>query len=125
MTPARAHAIYERLLVRALRSADPVAALRRGGRRLPRAMRQAIDRANEDGIRMTALLVARLRFERLLRGSSDAEAWFEQDPESFAGAFRVYHTSVAPTGFFPQAEARLFKRWLRRGKPPRPKALYA
>jgi hypothetical protein len=113
MTQARAHAAYERLLMRALRAADPVAALRRGAKKLPAGLRQAITFADKDGIRITALLVARLRFERLRRGCSDAEAWFEEDPEGFAAAFREYHASVAPTGFFPHSEARLFRRWLR------------
>jgi len=61
---------------------------------------------------LAALLVARLRFERLLRGSPQAEAWFDADPEAFAAAFKRYHAEVPPAAFFPQAEARLFRQWV-------------
>lgn len=69
--------------------------------------------ADEDGERMTALLVARLRFERLLQGSREASAWFERDPAAFSAAFRRYHEGVPPTAFFPPQEAALFLEWKR------------
>ena len=62
---------------------------------------------------MTALLVARLRFERLLQGSELAATWFDQDPESFTAAFRTYHRQVPLRAFFPREEARTFARWYR------------
>lgn len=112
MTPAQAHARLERALVRALCAPDPVEALRRASKALPVELRRAIQNAaTEDGVRMAALLSARLRFERLMRGSPDAEEWFERDPEAFAEAFRRYHAEVPPRAFFPQGEARLFARW--------------
>jgi hypothetical protein len=68
---------------------------------------------------MAAILVVRLRFERLLRGSPVAEEWFERDPESFAEAFRRYHAEVPPRAFFPADEAALFRAWRdRRAAPP-------
>jgi hypothetical protein len=115
VTPAEAHARLERALVRALCAPDPAEALRRASRdrKLPAELRRALERAAEDGVRMAALLSVRLRFERLMRGSPDAEAWFERDPESFAEAFRRYHAEVPPRAFFPPAEARLFASWRR------------
>jgi uncharacterized protein len=68
----------------------------------------------QDGERVAELLVAKLRFERLIRGSREAEAWFEGEPRSFVAAFHAYHRSVAPTAFFPAAEARLFDAWANR-----------
>ena len=114
MTPSAIQARLERALVRAMTAADPAEALRRSARdpRLPAPVRRALRGASEDGVRMAALLVARLRFERLVRGSPEAEAWFEADPEGFAAAFRRYHAEVAPTAFFPPAEARLFQGWM-------------
>jgi hypothetical protein len=53
--------------------------------------------------------VARLRFERLLRGSPEADAWFERDAAGFTEAFRRYHAGTPPTAFFPGHEARLFR----------------
>jgi hypothetical protein len=113
VTPARARAAVERALVRAMAAPDPALELHRASRdrRLPAAVRRSLERAPADGVRMAALLVAKLRFERLLRGSPDAEAWFERDPEGFTSAFRRYHAAVPPTAFFPPAEARLFRAW--------------
>ncbi|MFT3772336.1 MAG: hypothetical protein QM820_43630 [Minicystis sp.] len=115
MTPAAAHARFEEVVVKALAAPDPAAALAKAARdrRLPADLRRALGAASADGVRMAALLVARLRFERLLRGSPEAEAWFERDPEGFADAFRRYHAEVPPEAFFPPAEARLFRRWAR------------
>ncbi|WP_437762207.1 hypothetical protein WME77_29470 [Sorangium sp. So ce764] len=114
LTGAQAHARYEALVARAMTAEDPVAALRAAAEdpALPPALRRALLGADEDGVRMSALLVARLRFERLLRGSPEAEAWFDRDPAEFSAAFRRYHAEVPPTAFFPPGEARLFRRWI-------------
>ncbi len=114
MTAAQAQVRLERALVRALRAPDPVEALRRAARDrgLPAPLRRALGQVSGDGLRMAALLSAKLRFERLVRGSPEAEAWFERDPGGFSAAFGRYHAEVAPTAFFPPAEARLFDAWL-------------
>jgi hypothetical protein len=107
---------FERVYARALVSPDPVAALARAARnrRLDADTRRRLAAVDADGVRMTALLVARLRFERLLRGSPDAEAWFDRDPADFSATFKRYHAAVLPTAHFPRAEAELFARFLRR-----------
>ncbi|WP_437297199.1 hypothetical protein [Sorangium sp. So ce426] len=114
LSAAQAHARYEALVARAMTAEDPVAALRAAAEDpvLPPALRKALLGADEDGVRMSALLVARLRFERLLRGSPEAEAWFDRDPAEFSAAFRCYHAEVPPTAFFPPGEARLFRGWI-------------
>jgi hypothetical protein len=93
---------WETRLAAAMRADDPVA-----------TVRSLHPGADGDGVRMTALLVAKLRFERLLRGAPEAEAWFDRDPADFARAFRRYHAEVPPSAFFPGEEARLFARWRR------------
>jgi hypothetical protein len=100
-------------MARAITSTDPVAALRSAARdrRLDGELRRRLAAADEDGVRLSALLVARLRFERLIRGSPEAEEWYDADAERFTEAFRRYHAEVAPTAFFPPAEAELFARW--------------
>lgn len=110
---ARAHGQLEAILADALRAADPVAALRRAARRpgLPAGMRRALLLADEDGVRLTALLVARLRFERLVQGSARAAQWFEDDAAGFTEAFRRYHQAVPLVAFFPREEARQFEAW--------------
>ena len=99
---------YEKQLAAAMRARDPVA-----------AMRALVPGVDADGVRMTALLVARLRFERLMRGSPEAEASFDRDPAAFARDFARYHAEVPPRAFFPVDEAALFSAWRdRRAAPP-------
>jgi hypothetical protein len=100
---------YEKQLAAAMRARDPVAAVR--------AIHPDVD---ADGVRMTALLVARLRFERLMRGSPEAEASFDRDPAAFARDFRRYHREVPPRAFFPVDEAALFRAWRDRQQSPLP-----
>lgn len=88
---------YERKLAAAMRADDPVT-----------AVRAIFPDADADGVQLAALIVARLRFERLLRGSPEAGAWFERDAAGFARAFRRYHATVAPRAFFPADEAAAF-----------------
>jgi hypothetical protein len=104
---------FQRALARAIVAPDPVAAMRRiaRDRRHPIALRRALHRVDVAGVEMAALLVARLRFERLLRGSPEAEDWFEADAAGFAAAFRRYHGEVPPTAFFPAGEAMAFRDW--------------
>ena len=102
---------YERRLAAAMRARDPVAALR--------AIYPGVD---ADGVRMSALLVARLRFERLMRGSPEAEASFDRDAAAFARDFERYHREVAPTAFFPVDEAALWRAWRDREPQPPPPA---
>lgn len=112
------HARFEEVLVAAICSRDPEAAMRRAARdrRLSPELRARFAITHSDGIRMAALLVARLRFERLLHGSPlAAEAW-ELRPEKFTALFRRYHHEAPPSAFFPAAEAKLFAAWCRRRK---------
>jgi len=115
MTTARQHRLCEKLLAEALRDEDPVTALHIAASRseISQELRKILCNVDPDGLRMTALLVARLRFERLLQGSELAATWFDQDPESFTAAFRTYHRQVPLRAFFPREEARTFARWYR------------
>jgi hypothetical protein len=115
MSATRVAMRFEKSLAIALTAPDPVRSVRRIGRdaRLPMNLRRSLRRARAPQIEMCALLIARLRFERLLRGCPEAEAWFERDPATFSIAFRRYHSQVRPTAFFPPHEATLFRAWNR------------
>jgi hypothetical protein len=104
---------FEALLAAALTAPNPVAALRAAARsaELSPDLRARLAGADPDGVGISALLVVRLRFERLLNGSRAAAEWFEHDPAEFAAAFKRYHTSVPPCAFLPSAEARAFDAW--------------
>ena len=97
---------HERALARILRAEDPLAALADA----PPAL-QALLQADPDGLRIAALFVARLRFERLQNGDLAAARHFDADPAGFAARFRDYHASVPPTAAFAQDEATLYRRW--------------
>jgi hypothetical protein len=105
--------LFEERLVGILMARDPSQALRAAAidSTLPASLRRAFAGASPDGVRLAALLVARLRFERLMRGCPEAAGAFEADPGKFAASFRRYHAEVPPTAFFPAAEAALFRVW--------------
>lgn len=105
----------EALLAQAMTAADPVAVLAQAAAATdcPAALRAALRSCDEDGVRMTALLIAKLRFERLLRACEEAEWLFEREPARFSELFREYHQTTPPTAFFPAEEARLFREFLR------------
>ncbi len=94
---ARPRSLDERAYAEALCASDPAAALT--------ALGAVVD---EDGARVTGLLVAKLRFERVIQGSRAAAARFHEDPAGFAAAFRRYHAAVAPTALTPAEEAAAF-----------------
>jgi hypothetical protein len=114
LTPAQAQARLEAILARAMRSSDPPGELQRAAAdpALPPALRRALLRADGDGVRLAALLISKLRFERLIRASAEAEQQFADDPEAFAQTFRRYHESIPPADFFPPREAQRFRRFL-------------
>lgn len=117
MSASRAHARCEAILASAMRAADPVAALREAAATDPELddeTRRALSGVDPDGVRIQALLVARLRFERLLAGSDTVAARFERDPGELASTFRRYHREVAMRAFFPADEAAAFDAWERR-----------
>ena len=116
--------LFERRLVEILLARDPEQALRAAAadRGLPASVRKAFAGASADGVRMAALLVARLRFERLMRGCPEAAQAFEAEPGKFATSFRRYHAEVPPTAFFPAAEASLFRAWVSAAASPTPRA---
>ena len=80
-----------------------------------RALADALTRSGprSDGLEMAALLVAKLRFERLVQGSAGVARWFEADPAGFVATFRAYCAEVPSRSAFPAAEARAFLLWMR------------
>jgi len=104
---------YERAVARALRSPDPAAAWAAATEdpAVPEEARAAMRAASADGVRVAALLIVRLRFERLMRGSDAAGDLFEKAPRLFTDAFKAYHAAVPPTGLLAQDEARQFEEW--------------
>ena len=104
----------ERMLADLIRAEHPAEALAEAldDPTTPPELRDALRHVDPDGLTIAALLVARLRFERLIQGSTSAAAWFDTDPAGFTRAFRRYHRRVAPTAQFPAAEAELFERFV-------------
>lgn len=107
----------QRLLIAACLSEDPPAALREALRDprndLTDAERAALARVGDDGLRLSSLLIKKLRFERLLAGDPGLIAEFEQDPAAFTARFRRYIREVPPTAVFPEEEAERYGVWHR------------
>ena len=117
MTERELHQRYERILAHALRSDDPVPVLRACAQDAPEPLRSWLRAAcaRPAGLRLSALLCARLRFERLIQGDARAAADYADDPKRFAHAFRRYHREVAPSAHGPRAESQLFAAFRTRG----------
>lgn len=81
---------------------DPIAAL---------ADEPTLAAIDPDGLRLAALFIARLRFERVQHGDRLAAEHFDRDPADFAALFRRYHAEVPPRAAFPQDEGALYRRW--------------
>lgn len=102
--PARDElARQQALLADALLAADPVAFLQD---------QDGAPDVDADGLRIAALLIAKLRFQRLLNASRAANEWWQRDEQEFTRAFRRYHQSVPPQALDPWGEAEQFEAWL-------------
>jgi len=102
----------QRVLADALLADDPVAFVRQLAE-APGAD-PALRDIDADGLRLCAMLVTKLRFERLLQGSALAADWFERDGRGFTVAFRTYHREVPPVPADPWQEAAAFAAWCER-----------
>lgn len=103
----------ERGVAAALRSRASAAALR-GLSGVGGALAVRLAEVDADGFVLAGLLVARLRFERLMQGSTAASRWFERDPAGFAASFQAYHAATPARAFFPADEAALFAAFVAR-----------
>jgi hypothetical protein len=115
-------ASFERILADAMTRRDPVAEFARAAAdtSLPDWMRRAFRAAHADGVRLSALLVAKLRFERLVQGSRCASEWFDRDARSFTAAFKRYHEHCPPRAVMASDEGRAFDAWCDANAPERP-----
>lgn len=104
----------QELLLLALREPDPraylqtVAASDAGLSDSERACLLAIE---DDGLRLTRMLIRKLRMQRIVRGDPDAAALLAEDPERFAACFARYDQEQPWTHVFPRDEARAFRRY--------------
>jgi hypothetical protein len=103
----------QRILAKALTGDAPLDVLRAEAASLSEEERAWIAAFDPDGVRLTGFLVRKLRFERICRGDTAAERWFERDPESFVRAFKAYNAEIPPVEIFPRAEASAFRAWCR------------
>ena len=101
----------QRVLARAFTSNAPFDVLRDEGASLSEEERAWIAAFVPDAVRLTGFIVRKLRFERICRGDTRAEAWFERDPAAFVAAFKAYNAELLPTAIFPREEAEAFRAW--------------
>lgn len=104
-------AAFEARVAAALCARDPGVAFEELIREGSPALEITLDPAQSDGFRIAALLVARLRFERLMHGSRLAGDGFATDARTFTEEFRRYHIASPPVATTPMEEADQFERW--------------
>ena len=93
---------WEATLGPLLRARDPAAARADllADPDLPEELRHALSNLDPAGLRILGLLVARLRFNRLLQRSAEHRARYAADPEGWAREFQEWHeaTPAEPEG---------------------------
>jgi hypothetical protein len=101
------------ILLRALTSDDPPAALAPllDAAELTEEERAWLRCLDADGLRMTGLMLKKLRFEQLTRGDAEMAELFAQSPQEFLRRFDAYATAVLPGAYFPDQEAAMYRRW--------------
>ena len=103
------------LLLRALQQPDPRGFLQTELERPEHALspeeRRMLAAISDDGLRLTRLLMRKLRIERLLRGDAAMAALCRTDPAEFARLFAIYEAATPPRAFFPTDEAQQFAAW--------------
>lgn len=110
------HDAYTRTIASLLRAPDPAAALQAvlAAPETSPQLRALLAQVAPDGLRMSALLVAQLRFNRLLNGSGAAAEAFDADPRGFSARFKAYHQEVPPRADNPVQEADDYRAWCER-----------
>ena len=105
----------ERVLLEAVHAEDPPSRLgdlvAEAGDRLTEDERAYLLAADADGLRLTGLLVVKLRFERVLRGDPALRREFDADPRALLERFRRYVREVPAAAVFPEDESRAFSAW--------------
>lgn len=112
--PLAADIRFERAIADALRGPEPARAFETiaNDESHPSDLREALRHAPANGVRIAALLIVRLRFERIQQASKVAAEFFATDPRGFTAAFRRFHDEVPPMALQPFQDARDFEAWL-------------
>jgi len=95
-------------LTEILHSRDPVSALEARLAAGSALARETLGGLDPEGLRLTQLIVKRLRFERVLQGHSRCRAEFQADPEGFTARFRAYDDAGPSRSPWPSQEAAAF-----------------
>jgi len=102
-------------LVACCAAEDPAAALAEARASHPE-LAPWLGTVDVEGLRLTALLIRKLRFERIVRGDPNLAARFEADPSGFTAILKEYLAAESPSCVFPEDEAERFRRFLARSE---------
>lgn len=106
----------QEIVVRALTHTDPAGELKRilsESTDLTDEERSALGRLDAEGLRLSHLLLYKIRFEQLLRGHHGVAELFARDPDEFMRLFRAYTAAVPSTSFLTDEEGQRFEDWRR------------
>lgn len=104
----------QQLLVAALAEPDPLQFLHGavpGAEGLTDVERDWLLAIDGDGLRLTRMLIRKLRLQRIVRGDAEASVFMARDPEAFAQCFARYDREVPWSYVFPRDEAAAFRRY--------------
>ena len=73
-----------------------------------RSTGQNTSHIDEDGWRLTHLILMKLRLERLLNAVPSMKELFDKDSAEFMKIFKTYHSQCPSDTFFPQEEIKKF-----------------
>lgn len=104
----------QQLLVAALAEPDPLLYLQQhvpSAGELSPEERQWLLGIDGDGLRVSRMLIRKLRLQRIVRGDAEASAFMARDPEKFAACFARYDREMPLRHVFPRDEAESFRRY--------------
>jgi len=107
-------ATVQQLLVAALREPDPLLYLQQNvpvATALSDDERKWLLAVDGDGLRLSRMLIRKLRLQRIVRGDAEASAFMAREPERFAACFARYDREEPLRHVFPHAEAEAFRRY--------------
>ncbi|MGE3808154.1 MAG: hypothetical protein AB7K24_26120 [Gemmataceae bacterium] len=106
----------QEILVRALTHDDPPGELKRAlaeATDLPDADRALLESISDEGLRLSHIMIYKIRFEQLLRGHKEMARLFQEDPDEFMRLFRGYTAAVPSCSFLTDEEGQRFDEWRR------------
>lgn len=101
-------------LARVLASAEPRAELERLKEKVDPETRARLEHIQPQGLELSATLILKLRFDRVMRGEPAMAQEYDARPDEFTREFLDYCARNPCRAYFPAEEAAQFQAWRNR-----------